>query len=72
MYYRAVIFTSDIVLICGISDSSARRLLRRIRKEFDKKPNHFVTVEEFCFSTGIAKEVVYEHFDALGENRDLG
>jgi len=70
VYYRAVIFTSDVALICGISDRAARRKLRKIRQKLSKEPDHYVTVEEFCFSTGIPESLVYQHFDAIGENQN--
>jgi hypothetical protein len=56
-------------MICGVSERSARRKLRKIRKQFDKLPNQYVTVEEFCYYTGIPIERVYEHFKLIGEKR---
>jgi len=61
--------TSDVAMICGKSERSARRMLQKIKEHFDKTRKQFVTVEEFCFYSGIPIERVHEHFDRIGELR---
>ncbi len=69
MFYRAVIYTSDIILICGVSDRAARKKLQVLRNQYQKERGQYITIEEFCFATGIPIERVYEHFKAIGERR---
>jgi hypothetical protein len=58
--HRVVLYARDIRNITGKSESSARRLLRRIRLVFAKSEGEFVTIHEFCAVTGIQKDVVTE------------
>jgi hypothetical protein len=56
---RIVIYAKDIMNITGRKERTARKLLSEIRKRNGKKPNDFVTVEEFCLFTGIREEKIY-------------
>ena len=55
---RVVIYPKDVVNITGRGDRTARKLLTKIRKKFNKQKGSFVTIEEFCSYTGINAEVV--------------
>jgi hypothetical protein len=66
--FRAVILSSDVAMICGVTERTARRKLKEARELFDKRPEHYVTVEEFSFYSGIPVETIHEHFKRLGEN----
>lgn len=55
---RIVIFARDVENVTGRSERTARLLLQRIRKAFDKKPGQFVTVAEFCEFTGLREDEV--------------
>ena len=58
MPQRAVIHAKDVMNITGYSDRNARRLLQDIRKAVGKLDDQLVTVQEFCFFTGIEEETV--------------
>jgi hypothetical protein len=51
----------DVVMISGVSQRTASRILYKIRKHYQKKPASFVTVDEFCAFTDIKEEVVREY-----------
>jgi hypothetical protein len=55
---RMVIYPKDVKNITGRADSTARRILARIRKKNKKKKGEFVTIEEFCAATGLKPEIV--------------
>lgn len=64
-YYRSdpvIICAKDAALITGRGLETARRYLRRIRKQLGKSPGHFITIREFCDFTGIAEADVQAHF----------
>lgn len=56
-----VIYCQDIRNITGASERTARRLLARIRKQFNKQPGNLVTLKEFCQVTGIDEEYLKEY-----------
>ena len=55
---RLVILSKDVENITGLSDRAARRLLQKIKEALGKLDFMFVTVNEFCFCTGIPEEDV--------------
>jgi predicted RNA-binding protein YlqC (UPF0109 family) len=55
---RIVIYPRDIENITGRKGRTAQRLLQTIRQVFEKEKFQFVTVQEFCFFTGIDEETV--------------
>ncbi|TAN13620.1 MAG: hypothetical protein EPN37_13365 [Chitinophagaceae bacterium] len=57
---RIVIYTKDIMNITGRKERTARKLLARIRKEFNKERGDFVTTYEFSRFTGIKEENLRE------------
>jgi len=57
---RVVIYTKDVELLTGKCSASARRLLQQIRKYFGKEETEYITIQEFCFFTGIPEDLVLE------------
>ena len=55
---RIVIYVKDIVLITGMSERSACRLLNRIRRELGRRALALISVEEFCAYTKLDEEKV--------------
>ncbi len=55
---RLCIYPKDIQRITGKSYRQSIRLLQRIRKDFNKLENEFVSVEEFCTYTSLKHEQV--------------
>ena len=45
---RVILNYKDISLIAGVHPKTGQRLLRKIRKQFNKPPRSFVSVSEFC------------------------
>ena len=58
---RAVIYIKDIIVITGLSKSSATRLYAEIMRKYGKGPRQFITFQEFSIYTGIDKEVVQDY-----------
>ena len=57
-YKRLCIYPKDIQCITGKSYRQSVRLLQKIRKEFKKLENEFVSIEEFCQYTSFKYEQV--------------
>ena len=55
---RIAIYAKDVQNITGRKPRTARRILSQIRRRYNKLPNEFVTVKEFCAFTGIKEEEV--------------
>ena len=55
---RLVVYTYDVQHITGMSEQAARRLLRKIRKQFNKPPESLVSLQEFCAGTSLKEEHV--------------
>lgn len=55
-----MIYSKDVELLTGKSSASARRLLQQIRKNLGKEETEYITIQEFCFFTGIPEELVLE------------
>jgi len=53
---RVCIYPKDIQLITGKSYRQSTRLMQKIRTDLNKKPNEFLTIEEFCSYSGIKYE----------------
>lgn len=59
--HRMVIYPKDVKNILGCSDSTARRLLARIRDAYNKKKGDYVTIDEFCTHTSLEREHVAKY-----------
>ena len=55
---RIVIYPKDVANITGQDKRTARRLLARIRKQFNKPDRAYVSIDEFCAFTGLKEEKV--------------
>lgn len=60
---RIVVYAKDIENITGRKPGAARKLLRTIKKAFQKLPDQFVTAQEFSAYTGIEEEIVREYLE---------
>ena len=58
---RLVINVTDLMLMIGISESTARRLMKRMKMYFNKEQSDLITVNEFCKFTGLDKDDVEEY-----------
>ena len=58
---RVTIYTSDIQNILGCCGETARRLMRKVRKHFNKGPYTIITIAEFCECTGVDEALVREY-----------
>jgi hypothetical protein len=45
--------------ITGRKERAARKMLAKIKKEYSKKPEELLSVDEFCEYTGLKIESVY-------------
>jgi len=61
---RIVIYASDIEKITGLSMRSVYRLMHDIRVAFGKDSRAFITIQEFCYYTCIAEELVRTFIDS--------
>ncbi|NJO00308.1 MAG: hypothetical protein HC880_00330 [Bacteroidia bacterium] len=57
---RICIHTADVIALTGQSESTARRLVRRVRKELGKHRLDPITIREFCSVTRMNEEEVRE------------
>jgi hypothetical protein len=55
---RVVLYSKDICTITGKKYRAARRLYHTILRNFNKKADQFITLEEFCSYTGIRPGLV--------------
>lgn len=55
---RICIYPKDIARITGKSERYARKLLDKIKVEYSKTENQFISVEEFCRFTGLKLDQV--------------
>ncbi len=60
---RIVVYAKDIENITGRKPGAARKLLRNIKKAFEKLPDQFVTAAEFSAYTGIEEGLVREYLE---------
>ncbi|MGM1056444.1 MAG: hypothetical protein ACQEWG_11215 [Bacteroidota bacterium] len=56
---RLCIYPSDVEIITGRSKNYSRKIIRNIKKSYNKDKHQFVSVEEFCKYTGLLPETVY-------------
>ncbi len=57
---RVCIYPKDIQRITGKSYRQSTRLLQKVKQDLNKLQNEFLTIDEFCTSTGLKYEQV-EH-----------
>jgi lipocalin len=55
---RICIYPKDIVRITGKSERYGRKLIEKIKAEYSKREDQFISVEEFCQYTGLKIEQV--------------
>lgn len=58
MYQRIIIYTADIEAITGKSNSYAKKMMSKIKKQLGKPRTGLVDVEEFATFTGIKLELI--------------
>jgi hypothetical protein len=58
---RIVIYAKDVENITGRKERTARRLLQKIRRNYGKPKEAFITITEFCEYTGLKIDQV-AHF----------
>lgn len=58
MEKRVVIYPKDVEVITGKSERFGRRIIKLIKRAHGKTANQFVSIEEFCFFTGLDVEEV--------------
>lgn len=58
MLKRACIYPKDIQRITGKSYRQSLRMLKQIKKDFNKEKYHLITIDEFCNFTGINQDLV--------------
>ena len=57
---RIVVYAKDVCNITGMQPDTARKLLCRIRKKFNKEKRALITIYEFCEFMGFREEKVIE------------
>ena len=55
---RITIYTKDVMNITGRRERTARKLLAKIRKHYNKPKGTFISAEEFCLYTGLKEEKI--------------
>ena len=55
---RVCIYPKDVCIIMGKEYQQGRLYLLKIKKHFNKKPHHHISIEEFCEYTGLKIEHV--------------
>jgi hypothetical protein len=55
---RVCIYPKDVQIITGKSYRQSVRLVQKIKKEFNKTTQEFLTIDEFCAYAGIKYEQV--------------
>ncbi|WP_223549320.1 hypothetical protein [Aestuariivivens sp. NBU2969] len=63
--HRICIYTQDIIILTGRSESYAREVLRDIRLLSKKQKHQFVTIKEFCDYVGLPYEDVFNRINKL-------
>ncbi len=58
IHQRVCIYPKDIQRITGKSYRQSIRLMQNIKKDLNKSVNDFLTIDEFCSSTGLKYEQV--------------
>ena len=55
---RVCIYPKDIQRITGKSYRQSVRILQKIRKDLNKRPNELVSIDEFCKYTSLKYEQI--------------
>ena len=55
----------DVIDILGIKEAQAGRVMAKCRKEANKKRDQYVTVDEFCTTTGLDRHDVQRALDMV-------
>lgn len=55
---RLCIYPKDVQRITGKSERYGRMLLQKIKTKLSKEEHQFITIEEFCYYTGLKPEQV--------------
>jgi hypothetical protein len=58
---RVLIQPRDIETLTGFSGRTARSLAQKIKKYYNKAPNEFLTVHEFCSYMRLDEELVRKY-----------
>ena len=56
--HRQIVKAADVVIALGKSKSTSAKILRNIRKVFDKLPHQPITIEEFSIYFGFDKSII--------------
>jgi hypothetical protein len=67
MFTRKVIYCSDVAQIFGITKRAAQYRMRRVKEYFNKTSDQPIFVDEFCNYFSCRKELLDNHFKAIGE-----
>ena len=57
---RLQLYAKDIMIITGLSERSARRLIKSIKEKFSMAKMLPISVDQFCEFTGIKEEKVQQ------------
>ena len=55
---RLVVHAKDVMVIAGIGERGAQRLLEKTRKRYNRLPRSYVSIQDFCGFTGFNEEMV--------------
>jgi hypothetical protein len=55
---RVVVYPKDVQNITGLKESTCRKIISELKKKLGKSKNEFITIDEFCESKGIDKNIV--------------
>ena len=58
---RIVLYAKDVENITGRKERAARKVLQKVREQFGKPKDGFVTVREFSLYTGIDEDLIREY-----------
>lgn len=58
-HYHRIINAANVATVLEVDDRTARRVMSRMRKRFDKEKHQPVTLEEFLLYTKLKLEFVY-------------
>ncbi|WP_242131680.1 hypothetical protein [Aestuariivivens marinum] len=64
--HRICIYTQDIIILTGRSESYAREVLRDIRLLLKKERHQLITIAEFCEHMGLPYEDVFNRINKIG------
>ncbi|WP_444626257.1 hypothetical protein ACSLMH_03290 [Flavobacterium columnare] len=58
---RVCIYPKDIERITGLTYRQCNRIINKIKSEYNKPKNGFVSVDEFCQFTGLKYSDIEQH-----------